>query len=653
MVEAVSRYRSWLGWALVALAGLALIVVNPAGYDAQVLPKVMLIRLAVVAMAGLWVLGSVFEGGFRIRRTPLDLPVLALVVVWALSAVFGLDHHIGFYGDIQSYDGFLTLLVFAGLFYLATGILNGKTTERLALVLVASSALLSVYGILQHFKIDFLATGSNGPGSTFGNPHVYGAYLAFVLPFAVATFLSARSPKISVLLAADVLLVAAALALLLFKGDVLAALVGIVALAVGSRTLVWERRGKAVVAVGLIVAGLVTALVAGGFSDAKRATRSLGGDAKSYAATWRYGAKLSLDRPVLGSGPDNVKAAYFTGESLARGKQTAGLLGNIPGLIQIAITTGVLGLLALLVFIVSLLVAGYRASRNSLLYGAYWSGVIGLGVAWLFFGGLSSGLAILAWLSFSVLGAAVSRKEWNPEFPWLKKIPPAVPTIVVVAIVLVTGLSLSKPVMADVAVKSSIQNGADTINLAPETDLKRAIDLNPGEASYLLALAKVKATLAESSSDIDELREAEALIDQAMKMDAADPNLYLQKGRIFASRLGENPERLQKASGMFSRAIALDPDLSEARYELGMTYASQKKLDKAISVWNDALKRDPKLSAVWYALGAAYEQKKDLTLAKKNYEKAFLVSNDQTVRAQVIAKLAELKGTMKTEPVSQ
>lgn len=649
MVEAVSRYRSWIGWSLVVLAVAALAAVNPFGFDSHSLPKILLVRLAVVAMVVLWGVAVCFEGSLKIRRTPLDIPVLAIIAVGALSTIFAIDKRLAFYGDYKSYEGFLTLLVFAGLFYLASSFLTSHLTQRLAVALAAASGALGIYGIAQYFGSDFIAAAKfdGAVAATFGSSNAFGAFLAFALPFALALYLAAKSPRFAAALGALIAVLTVALVLNGTVGAWIAACIGLAALPAGSRRLVLDRKRK--LAIGLLVV-LLSAGAGAGIALFTKKSAPLARFEKhmaEQAVVWKEGAKLVLQRPLTGAGADNARVAYYRNDSMRTEAPDAGALlsGEKSGLLKAGIYGGLPGIAAFLAFIGMLLWAGYRVSKNSLINGAFWSGTIGLLVADAAFGAFSTGLGVLLWLSAAMLAASAAKNDFDLDYVKLRKIPPAVPIVAALIALGFAGFTMYKPIAADAAVEAATNPSEDSSVLEPERQLTRATLLNPGEKSYWLALGQIGLKLAEERTDPDEAREAEAALEKALALDPYDPNVHLARGRAFGTwLLGEDKKRLPKAVAAYKKAVELDPELAVAWYELGMAYVNQKKIDEAIKAWNQALKQDKKLSAVWFALGAAFEQKGDLAKAEENLREAVKVAEDAAIKAEIEAKLEQIAG---------
>ena len=96
------------------------------------------------------------------------------------------------------------------------------------------------------------------------------------------------------------------------------------------------------------------------------------------------------------------------------------------------------------------------------------------------------------------------------------------------------------------------------------------------------------------------LQEAEAALDEALRLDvnAAAPHATL--GSVYAStgRLGDAVRELRTAK-------ALDPQLMEARVNLGLVLLELKRNEDALSEFQDALQRDPRLGRAYVGRGVA------------------------------------------------
>ncbi len=74
-------------------------------YDRFVLPKLLLARVLVIGLLILFLVRSVLSGGLRIRRTPLDLPILVFVASALMSTIFAFNQNVAVFGTYTRYDG--------------------------------------------------------------------------------------------------------------------------------------------------------------------------------------------------------------------------------------------------------------------------------------------------------------------------------------------------------------------------------------------------------------------------------------------------------------------------------------------------------------------------------------------------------------------
>jgi tetratricopeptide (TPR) repeat protein len=105
---------------------------------------------------------------------------------------------------------------------------------------------------------------------------------------------------------------------------------------------------------------------------------------------------------------------------------------------------------------------------------------------------------------------------------------------------------------------------------AAEADYKTAIDLRPGDADLVAALAQMY-------RDSGQEDKAVALMSQAAADNPQDAKTQLNEG-IFLLSSGES----EKAAKAFEAALAADPSMAEAHYHLGTILVGQGKVPEAI-----------------------------------------------------------------------
>jgi len=81
------------------------IIMFPYGEDMYALPKVTFLYVATLLLAIVYVVRSVKDGAFVLRRTPLDIPVLLIVTYAAISLLLSDGPLLGLVGKYKRYEG--------------------------------------------------------------------------------------------------------------------------------------------------------------------------------------------------------------------------------------------------------------------------------------------------------------------------------------------------------------------------------------------------------------------------------------------------------------------------------------------------------------------------------------------------------------------
>jgi len=164
--------------------------------------KLTLLRSIALLMGVAWIVKLIAEGGLRwntlsyegplhkfILKIPLAWPVLALVVVYLLSTLFSLIPRVSLMGSYQrlqgAYTTFSYLLVFAAI---AANMRKRAQVERFINAIVLTSLPVSLYGILQRYKIDpvpWAGDVTSRVASNMGNAIFVAAYLIMANPFTL------------------------------------------------------------------------------------------------------------------------------------------------------------------------------------------------------------------------------------------------------------------------------------------------------------------------------------------------------------------------------------------------------------------------------------------------------------------------------------
>lgn len=379
-------------WILRAGAFLLPLAFLPNTVDEFVLPKLLLARLLLIVLTLVLLARWLQQGAVRWRRTPLDLPLLAFIGSAGLSTVFAVNRNVAIFGTYDRWEGVLTIVTYALLFWLAVQFLSGEADARaLTWSLLFSGYLIGLAAVLQSgFGLlggGYFRQGANGPiraDVTLANPDFLGIFLAMLLPITFSKLIS-RRPALTRVLAANLIIVLALGLLLTFTR---AAWIGAV---LGVMVVLSLRRGRlhvlplvssiaaVVIAIGLLagVAATRPAGSQGGVANALYARvlsiADLGaGTEGSRLKTWQDTLPLIARRPILGYGPDTFGLVYPQYQSTNK----SGTLWDKPHeeALGVAATQGIVGLLAYLWVLVAFVRAFWA--------GRYLRGAVALFAGW-------------------------------------------------------------------------------------------------------------------------------------------------------------------------------------------------------------------------------------------------------------------------------
>jgi tetratricopeptide (TPR) repeat protein len=139
-----------------------------------------------------WVSKGVLLGEMRIRRTPLDIPILLFVAAYGVSAVFSIDRWHSFWGSFGDPSrGFLSIAALALSYYLLISHFTPKRFYAMFGGLVVSSLLVILWSFLAVMGFRFLPASfeAYAPLSLIGTVSTLAIFLSIVPPiFLTAVF---------------------------------------------------------------------------------------------------------------------------------------------------------------------------------------------------------------------------------------------------------------------------------------------------------------------------------------------------------------------------------------------------------------------------------------------------------------------------------
>lgn len=161
-----------------------------------------------VAIGFFWFLKTVSVGELRIKRTPLDIPIVLFLISQIVSTVISLDPHTSLWGYYSRFNGgLLSIISYIFLYYAFVSNLNlTKVVKNIFLVSVISAFIAVVWALPSHFGHDptcFIFRGGFDVScwttdfqpkvrifGTLGQPAWLAAYLVLLIPVVLAFSIS-------------------------------------------------------------------------------------------------------------------------------------------------------------------------------------------------------------------------------------------------------------------------------------------------------------------------------------------------------------------------------------------------------------------------------------------------------------------------------
>ncbi|MGA9351525.1 MAG: O-antigen ligase family protein [Anaerolineae bacterium] len=159
--------------------------------------KVVLLHSISVVMLAAWLIKILEAGNWELEvgrwklvlRSPLVIPTLILAGVYILTTITSIAPRISFWGSYHRRQGLYVVLSYIAIFLLMLATLRTRQQlERLIRVILLTSLPISLYGIMQHYRVDplvWIRGSAQRVESTLGNAILIGAYLIMVVPLTV------------------------------------------------------------------------------------------------------------------------------------------------------------------------------------------------------------------------------------------------------------------------------------------------------------------------------------------------------------------------------------------------------------------------------------------------------------------------------------
>ena len=613
--------------------------------------KMTLFYFLVLVGLVAWVSKGVIQGELQFKRTPLDWPIVGLILVFIVSTILSVsqkDSLIGSYGS--SAKGLAGLVAFVMFYYLLVNNINARRIKLFFWSFIVSSGIISVFSMLQivGWYVLPLAVTKASSFNPLGSLSSLTAFIVISLPLLVIAASQiqelregkGKTANLVVKIVLGLLILLDLVILTLLSGFTFwpAALVGSVVILMFLLAKIIKTESNDMIIPVAVFLLLIVQLVLGSFNFVKL---NLPTEVSlSRTASWQIAKASLMKDPLFGSGPSTF---YYSFSKFKNPQFNQTVLWNARFdsasgfLFEYAATVGALGTVALVVIILIALsiifIALIKATRKEAqlqLLGLFASAVVVVLTALLL---PINGSILIISLLLCALAVAVTVEIYPEKFKVLNlsfrasaKYALALSAIFLtvsagVVVIFTMGFKLY---LADIYAQQAL---SQTDPAQKVETLTKAITLAPYQDKYYLELANTYLGLAnqEASSKADQATIGNYLslaIDGGKKAVELAPNSAANNESL--ALIYENASfyvrgALEWAENLYKTDAELDPQnptpiirmalINVARANLTEDQKEKETyLNEAIKKYQEAINLKSDLAAAYYGQAIAYEK---------------------------------------------
>ncbi len=325
--SSLSPYQNSFYTNAVEASIIALVVLVPTVFSLRCItlfipPKEAIMQVLVLLALMFWGLKMVGREEFKFTSTPLNFPLLSLIIICTLSLIWSNN----FFVSLKELPLFLAgpLLYFV----ITNNIYAERQISRILNILLIIGGLFGIYGILQYRGIDLSLwirnIGRQQVFGLFGNVNFFAEYLIIPLPIAVSLFFASQNKFKKILLLVAILAMGTSLTVTFTRSSYLGFGVSLIFMAILFMTL----QGKSfikdnkkffiIILVAIIIitllfiipnpfnkSGTIIYKIKSRISVSQFIQNSY--TIRSRIANWKFTTLMIKDNPLLGSGIGTYK----------------------------------------------------------------------------------------------------------------------------------------------------------------------------------------------------------------------------------------------------------------------------------------------------------------------------------------------------------
>lgn len=529
-----------------------------------------------------------------------------------ITSLYSGNLNISFLGIYPFYvNSFLSVLCVSVFFIYACSLKKDNISIVIDLI-IWTSAVAGIYGVLQYFGLDFLNwSGRFGSRvwSTMGNPNFLAGYLCIISPLGIYWYL--KKGKVHTALSVGIILIA--LILTSSRSGILAGLAGILFVVIlTEKSKAEKNRLRNIIVIFLTVFILIGVFEFKGIKSIGRRYLSTFNfkeiNIASRFSQWNSGAKMFLQKPVFGWGRNGYYMhfrKYMKKEFIDYSSYL-----SVPGyphnyFIRLLVNGGILFsgiILAWWVYIVYFLFQQRKKSRG------YTIAVCGSFIA----------MAVNNMFTFN-----------------------SIATVIIFWIILGTGIACFSGVEINIK-KYKMRNIFLGLLIFPVflsfrylwADHLFYLGRYRQAAKKAPSVPKYRMTYAKTLFVQDKLEQAEKIFKIQIKKTPFFALAYNGLGMVYYKS-----NKLNKAINQFKKSLKRDPHLVDARINIAKVYREEEDFEKAMVHYKKALQIKPDLSNPRYNLGVIYFKKGEIEKAEKEWKQVLKYNPDHKKARQSLNRI--------------
>ncbi len=512
--------------------------------------------LSILMLCGLWFWVNT-KRFYKIIKDPLILPVMVMVIVFALFYLFSSNRPVAF-GQWQR-------ILFSGLaFFAAYRVFPVKYRKNLIDVLIITGGLAGLYGILQKSggigRID--VPKMSRVFSTFGNPNFFASFLIGLIPLSLMSFFKDKRKWKLIFLA--MMLIA------LYHTGTRGAWLGLAGAGILGSLCVSKKREI------ILVFLIIVILMFGWFTRSKwkRGTERL--------MIWRDTLKMAVSNPVIGVGLGKFYSEFpeYASDDLLKILPQGKFIVNYAHneFLELLAETGLAGVGVYIWFLVVFYIRGLKKQKLKLIN----TGAMFGATAILIHSCVSVNMrfAVSSIWAFMLMGMTFSSEKDDLDGTR----PVGLGSLLLAGAVFLLLFYSGKVVVDPLVSQKKLAKEVDFFDMTAEYDkgsLEKKIKNDTKDADIYYKLGWEQAKKKDFANAIKNF-------EKVIVIDPGKVGAYNNLGNIYYT-MGKR----DLAEKYYIQALNINPGLTDAHFNLGYIYYYQGRLQEATREFKIVLKQEP------------------------------------------------------------